>query len=108
MTSRQSVLPRMGNFKEIWKGLRIVEEKEDKLNHTKEELEVKTRLAASAENKLEGILRKLECELKSFEISLEETKASLQQSEQKLKLNESALVSADAKLCLPEKKKLRN
>ena len=54
-----------------------MKEKEDKLNHAKEELEVKTRLAASAENKLEGIVRKLECELKSSEISLEETKASL-------------------------------
>ena len=86
----------------------MLKEKEDKLNHAKEELEVKTRLAASTENKREGIVRRLECELKSSEISLEETKASLQQSEQTLKLNESALVSAEAKLCLPEKKKLWN
>ena len=75
----------------------MLKEKEDKLNHAKEELEVKTRLATSTENKREGIVRKLECELKSSEISLEETKASLQQSEQTLKLNESALVSAEAK-----------
>lgn len=74
-----------------------MKEREDKLNHAKDELEVKAMLAASAENKLEGIVRKLECELKSSEISLEETKASLQQSEQTLKLNESALVSAEAK-----------
>lgn len=56
----------------------MLKEKEDKLNHAKEELEVKTRLAASTENNREGIVRKLECELKSSEISLEETKASLQ------------------------------
>ena len=81
----------------------LLKEKEDKLMHVKEELEVKARLAASAENKLEGIVSQLECELKSSKISFEETKASLRQSEQKLKRNESVLVSTDAKLCIREK-----
>ena len=81
----------------------LLKEKEDKLMHVKEELEVKARLAASAENKLEGIVSQLECELKSSKISFEETKASLRQSEQKLKRSESVLVSTDAKLCIREK-----
>ena len=83
MTSWQSVLPRIGNFKEIWKGLRIVEGEGGQAESCERRVEVKTRLAASAENKLEGIARQLECELKSSEISLEETKTSLQQSEKK-------------------------
>ena len=81
----------------------LLKEKEDKLMQVKEELEVKARLAASAVNKLEEIVRQLECELKSSKISFEETKASLRQSEQKLKFNESVLVSTEAKLCIREK-----